>query len=230
MRVTDIIFSKSKNISYLSSFFTGSTVDENFSSLLNASLRPSPFDESLHMPDSIAALINKTDKICNDLDAKSADHESDREGLGYVFNLCIGGYATLIVACLGLVFNASGIYHLSRREGYKNILNILRIINLIFASAFLGLQINRSLETHFLSFSNPPSATYYILTNSGDRFTYIASELTLVALSHSTFNAITRPFPGRQITLYWSMRKKTIGTMYASNNISFNLFYITNYI
>ena len=209
-RLTDIIFQKTRNISSLSFFFTGLRVDENFSILPNASLRPFHFGESLQMPDSIEALINKTDKICNDLDAESADHETDRKSLEYVFNLCIGGYATLIVACLGLVFNASGIYHLSRREGYKNILNILRIINLILATAFLGLQINRSLETHFLAFSNPPSATYYILTNSGDRFTYITSELTLIALSHSTYNAIARPFQGRQITLYWSMRKKEL--------------------
>ena len=114
------------------------------------------------------------------------------------------------MACLGLVFNASGIYHLSRREGYKNIVNILRIVNLILATAYLGLQINRSLDTHFLSFPNPPSATYYIITNSGERFTYIASELTLVALSHSTYNAITSPFQGRQITLFWSIRKKQL--------------------
>ena len=78
--LTDIIFSKSRNISYLRSFFNGLPVDENFSSLQSASLRPSHFDELFHMPDAIAAttLINKTDKICSDLDAESADHESDR--------------------------------------------------------------------------------------------------------------------------------------------------------
>ena len=206
-RLTDIIFSKSWNMSYLSSFFTGLRVDEQISRFPNVSLLPPHFNGSSHKPDSFGAPINKTNKICEYLDAESADHESDLKTFDFQFDLCIGGYATLIVACLGLVFNASGIYHLSRREGYTNIRNILQIIKLILATAFLGLQINRSLDKHFLSFSNPPSVTYYILTNSGERFTYIASELTLIALSHSTYNAITRPFQGRQITLFWSIRK-----------------------
>ena len=88
-RLTEIIFSKSWNMSYLSSLFTGLRVDEHISRFPNASLLPSHFNESSHTPDSFGALINKTNKICNYLDAESADHESDREGFDFQFDPCI---------------------------------------------------------------------------------------------------------------------------------------------
>ena len=125
-------------------------------------------------------------------------------------SLYIGGYAVLIIACIGLFLNTAGIYLLSRNEGYKNILNILRIINLIFDTAYLVFQTIRSVHTHFTSFSTPLSATYYILTNSGERFSYIASVLTFVALAHSQYLVVTNPFQGRRITLFWTIRRRQL--------------------
>ena len=115
-----------------------------------------------------------------------------------------------MTACLGLIFNTSGIYLLSRKENCTNILNILRIVNLILNIVNLGFVISRVLRTHILSFTTRPTASYYIFTNSGERFTLISSVLTIVALSHAQYIAVTKPFRGRQITNFWSIRKKQL--------------------
>ena len=115
-----------------------------------------------------------------------------------------------MAACLGLIFNTCGIYLLSRKEGYANILNILRILNLILNTVNLGFVIIRGLRTHILSFATRPTTTFYILTNSGERFTVISSILTMVSLSHVQYIAVTTPFRGRQITNFWSIRKQQL--------------------
>ena len=132
------------------------------------------------------------------------------DDIAFVLSVYVGGYATLMAACLGLIFNTSGIYLLSRKENYANILNILRIVNLIWNIINLGFVIIRGLRTHFLSFATRPTTSFYIFTNSGERFTVISSILTMVALSHAQYIAVTNPFKGRQITNFWSVRKKQL--------------------
>ena len=115
-----------------------------------------------------------------------------------------------MAAFLGLIFNTCGIYLLSRKEGYANILNILRILNLIFNTVNLGFVIIRGLRTDILSFATRPTTNFYILTNSGERFTVTSSILTMVALSHVQYIAVTNPFRGRQIANFWSIRKQQL--------------------
>ena len=115
-----------------------------------------------------------------------------------------------MTACLGLIFNTSGIYLLSRKENCANILNILRIVNLLWNIVYLGFVITRVLRTHILSFTTRPTASYYIFTNSGERFTLISSVLIIVALSHAIYIAVTNPFRGRQITTFGSIRKQQL--------------------
>ena len=90
--------------------------------------------------------------------------------------------------------------------------NILLIVNLVFDTMYLAFQTNRTLSTHFISFTTSPSATYYILANSSERFTYIASVLSLVALAHSRYQVVTDPYKGRRIKLFWSIRRKQLIT------------------
>ena len=90
--------------------------------------------------------------------------------------------------------------------------NILLIVNLVFDTMYLAFQTARSLNTHFISFTTSPSATYYILANSSERFTYIASVLSLVALAHSRYQVVTDPYKGRRIKLFWSVRRRQLMT------------------
>ena len=154
--------------------------------------------------------ILSTSKIGNNSHTEKVGDGSHLGGFASYLSLYIGGYAVLIIACMGLFLNTAGIYLLLRKEGYKNILNVLRIINLIFDTAYLAFQTIRSVHTHFTSFSTPLSATYYILTNSGERFSYIASVLTFVALAHSQYLVVTNPFQGRRITLFWTIRRRQL--------------------
>ena len=124
----------------------------------------------------------------------------------------VAGFATLVIACIGLLLNASGIYFLFRKKGHKNMFNILLIVNLVFDTMYLAFQTARSLNTHFISFTTSPSATYYILANSSERFTYIASVLSLVALAHSRYQVVTDPYKGRRIKLFWSVRRRQLMT------------------
>ena len=126
------------------------------------------------------------------------------------FDHCIGGYATLVTACIGLVLNASGICVLLRRKGTKNLFTILLIVNLTFDLFYLVFQAIRSLETHFVSFTAHPSAVYCILIISGERFTCIGSVLTLVALEHSRYQAVTKPYKARRLELYWNKRRNQL--------------------
>ena len=151
-----------------------------------------------------------TSKIGNNSHTEKVGDGSHLGDFASYLGLYIGGYEVLIIACIGLFLNTAGIYLLSRKEGYKNILNILRIINLIFDTGYLVFQTIRSVHTHFTSFSTPLSATYYILTNSGERFSYITSVLTFVALAHSQYLVVTNPFQGRRITLFWTIRRRQL--------------------
>ena len=124
----------------------------------------------------------------------------------------VAGFATMVISCIGLALNTSGIYFLFRKKGHKNMFNILLIVNLVFDTMYLAFQTTRSLNTHFISFTTSPSATYYILANSSERFTYIASVLSLVALAHSRYQVVTDPYKGRRIKLFWSIRRKQLIT------------------
>ena len=126
------------------------------------------------------------------------------------FDHCIGGYATLITACIGLALNASGICLLFHRKGAKNLFTILLIVNLTFDLLYLLFQTIRSLETHFVSFTVHPSAFYCILMISGERFTCIGSVLTLVALEHSRYQAVTKPYKARRLELFWNKRRNQL--------------------
>ena len=70
-----------------------------------------------------------TSKIGNNSHTEKVGDGSHLGDFASYLGLYIGGYEVLIIACIGLFLNTAGIYLLSRKEGYKNILNILRIIN-----------------------------------------------------------------------------------------------------
>ena len=148
--------------------------------------------------------------IHKELNAGNGTDEAYPDNFTFFLNRYIDGYTTLVTACIGLSFNTVGTYFLLRRKGYKQMFNLLLAINLMFDSMYLVFQILRSLHTHFVSFTRHPSVAYYILTNSGERLTYILSVLMLVGLAHSRYQAVTNPYKGRKIRLYWSVRRKQL--------------------
>ena len=202
----DSIFLKSFDFSHLSSFWNESEIDEDFPSFPKVSLVPSDWNDTWSQ--SRRTFLTQPFNITNYLDTENDLPDSNPDDLIHSLNLYVGGYATIITASFGLILNVIGICRLSQTGGTRKILNILRILNFIFDSIFLAFQINRAVHTNFLSLST--SATYYILSNSGERFSYIASVLTLLGLSHSQYNAITNPFEGRRIALFWSVRRKQL--------------------
>ena len=193
------------------SFFgNDSWTDECFS---KEPRKPSPsslFDQMLDTAESSTQLLSSSSDISVDVHLVNATQESNQDNFISYFNLCIAGYTTLVTASIGFVSNLVGIYLMSRRQGHKNIFNTMFIINLIFDTTYLAFQTTRSVHTHFISFASPLSSTYYILTNSGERFTYITSVLMLVALTHSRYQAATSPHDYRDITLFWSKRRNQL--------------------
>ena len=149
-------------------------------------------------------------QIINDVNTTNPEDDANHSNLTSKLDLYIGGYAILITAFIGLFLNTAGIYRLSRREGYRNILINLRIVNLILDTIYLAFQIIRSVVFHFASFSSPLSATYYILTNSGERFVYISSVLTFVALAHAQYKIVTNPFQGRRMSISWRITRRQL--------------------
>ena len=156
----------------------------------------------------IASLRPNTSGNCQESYLGNTSQQSNPDDLTSNLGLYIGGYATLAVAGIGLILNTAGIHLLSRRKGYKNMFNILLTINLIFDILYLVFQIPRGLCTYFIS-SNP-SVTYHIMTNSGHRFTQIASVLMLVALAHSRYQAVIKPYNVRKLRLSWRSRRKQL--------------------
>ena len=147
---------------------------------------------------------------CTDQHAMNGSRQPNLDDPKFDLDLYIGGYATLVTACFGLTLNTTGIYLLSRRKGYRNMFNLLLILNLVFDTIYLSFQTLRSLHTHFISFKSNTSMAYYIISNSGERFTYISSVLTLIALAHSRYRAVTNPYQGRRIHLSWSKKRKQL--------------------
>ena len=166
------------------------------------------FNQSMAIKNFIANLRPNTSGNCQEWYSSNASQQSDPDDLTLDIGRYIGGYATVVIACIGLILNAVGIYLLSRKKGYKSMNNILHTINLILDIFFLVFQIPRSMCTYFVS-SNP-SATYHIITYSGHRFTQIASVLMLVALAHSRYQAVTNPYNVRKLKFSWSSRRMQV--------------------
>ena len=191
------------------SFFgNDSWTDECFSQQPRNTAASSLFDQML--ADSSTQLLSSSSDISVDVHIVNSTRQSNQDSFIPYFNLYISGYTTLVAASIGFVINVVGIYLMSRRQGHKNIFNIMFIINLISDTTYLAFQTIRSVHTHFMSFASPLSSTYYILTNSGERFTYITSVLMLVALTHSRYQAATRPHDYRELTLFWSKRRNQL--------------------
>ena len=151
-----------------------------------------------------------TSQMINDVKTTNLTDEANQVDPTLNLDFYIGGYAVLITAFIGLFLNTAGIYLLSRKEDFKNILINLRIVNLILDTTYLVFQIIRSVVTHFASFSSPLSATYYILTNSGERFVYISSVLTFLALAYSQYEIVTNPFQGRRMSMSWRVTRRKL--------------------
>ena len=193
------------------SFFRNdSWIDGCFSIQPRNPAASSLFDQMLEPAESSTQLLSRSSEISVDVHIVNSTHESNQDTFISNFNLYIAGYTTLVTASIGFVLNLVGIYLMSRRQGHKNIFNIMFIINLISDTTYLAFQIMRSVHTHFISFTSPLSSMYYILTNSGERFTYITSVLMLVALTHSRYQAATSPHDYRDITLFWSKRRNQL--------------------
>ena len=137
----------------------------------------------------------------------NSTHELNQDNFVSNFNHYICGYVTIAIASIGSILNLVGVYLLSRRQGRKNIFNLLFIVNLIFDTAYLATRI---LHTYFISLTSPLTSMYYILRNSGERFTLITSVLILVALTHSRYQAATSPHKYRELTLFWSKRRNQL--------------------
>ena len=203
-KISELIFS---NAFEMSTSNNDSIANDEILGYTNPPRRISIFNETKDISASLDNILQNGFNISKDALTVNTSYESDLENTAIDLNLYIGGYCTLITTVIGFVLNMVGIYLLSRRQGLKNIFNIMLIINLIFDTIYLVFQASRSVQTHFISYSQPSTVTSYILTNSGERFTYISSVLMLIALTHSRYQAATSPYEYRQIKRRWSKRR-----------------------
>ena len=203
-KISELIFS---NAFEMSTSNNDSIANDEILGYTNPPRRISIFNETKDISASLDNILQNRFNISKDALTVNKSYESDLENTGMNLNLYIGGYCTLTITVIGFVLNMVGIYLLSRREGLKNIFNIMLVINLIFDTIYLVFQATRSVSTHFISSSHPSTVTSYILTNSGERFTYISSVLMLIALTHSRYQAATSPYEYRQIKRRWSKRR-----------------------
>ena len=123
------------------------------------------------------------------------------------FDLLIDGYAILIVALIGIILNALGIRLLSTKSKRKKMFNMLLSTLLVFDTFFLTFKILTSLQKHFISVSANYLRMCYVFTNSGVRFSLISSILMVVALGHSRYHAVNKPFRQRILLLSWKKRR-----------------------
>ena len=118
------------------------------------------------------------------------------------------------IICIGIALNTAGMYLLLQGKGHKQMFNLLLAINLMFDTMFLLFKILILLDPYIDSLITDEyaRATYATVAFSGWRLSYILSVLMLVALAHSRYKAVTNPYEGRKIRLYWSVRRKQLLT------------------
>ena len=196
---------KSFNLSY---FYNHSSMNDFLSSYQLFYSYTSHSNQSIKIDNSTTNLLSNTSVNCDEWNTTNGYQQPNPDDLTFGVGLYIDGYANLIAACIGSALNTAGIYFLLRRNGYKNMFNILLTINLIFDTIFLAFQIPRSIYTYFVS--NNPSVMYYIMTNSGQRFSQIASVLMLVALAHSQYQAVAKPYKVREFHFSSTSRRKQL--------------------
>ena len=191
-------------------FYNETEGEDDFSNYQQQYSPSSLSNQGWDVDDSTTEFLLDPSENCTDQHTTNESQQPNLDDPTFDLDLYIGGYATLVTACIGLALNTAGIYLLSRRKGCRNMFHLLLIANLIFDSIYLSFQTLRSLHTHFIHFTSSPTITYYIITNSGERFTYISSVLTLIALAHSRYRVVTNPYEGRRIHLSWSKKRKQL--------------------
>ena len=130
------------------------------------------------------------------------------EFVSTTFYLGISGYATLIVAIIGIIQNTAGICLLSNRSRRRNMFNMLLSTTLLFDTSFLVFHTLGCIQAYFVSLPANYIKSCYIFTNSGERFSLISSILMVLALGHSRYHAVKRPFKQRLLLISWKRRRK----------------------
>ena len=191
-----------KNLSRIDKFL--SNFHQRFSSY------QSNLEETTAVDNSTTSLLPNSLQNIIDVERVNEIQQTNPNDPAFYFDLYIGGYTTLATAGIGLIVNIIGICLLLHRYGLKSMFNILLVLSLIFDTIYLGFQTNRCIHTYFISLHTTPSALYYILANSGERFSCIGSVLTLIALAHSRYQAVTKPYKNRMFKLSWKKRRNQL--------------------
>ena len=112
----------------------------------------------------------------------------------YQFQLIVNGYATLVIASVGLISNVLGICFVSSGHRRGKLFNLLLTALFGVDSLFLSLEILRSIDLFFLSVPQSYLLIYDTILRCGLRWSMTSSILFSIAITHSRLAAVKNPF------------------------------------
>ena len=112
----------------------------------------------------------------------------------YQFQLIVNGYATLVIASVGLISNILGICFVSSGHRRGKLFNLLLTALFGVDSLFLSLEILRSIDLFFLSVPQSYLLIYDTILRCGLRWSMTSSILFSIAITHSRLAAVKNPF------------------------------------
>ena len=124
-----------------------------------------------------------------------------------IFHVVVTGYASSIIAFIGLILNLIGIYFLSTGPRRGKILSLMVSSLFAFDAIFLLCEVLRNVEEWIINIGRKHFKTFLIILNSGMRSSIISSIFMLVAISRVRLNAIRQPFQHNNALLSWKERR-----------------------
>ena len=137
-------------------------------------------------------------------------------------------YATSILASIGVILNFVGFCQLMGREERKKMFSVMLAMILLFDTFYLSFKFMRGIEI-YIPVPEEYLRLYYIIADSGARFSFTSSVLMMVAIGRVRYRAIQKPI--QQRTLFLSRNKRmqelckyVIPTMFFSLTFTFPVF------
>ena len=136
-------------------------------------------------------------------------NDMEDDWLSESFFVSIDTYATSILASIGILLNLVGFFQLMSRSERKKMFSLMLAVILLFDTLYLTFKIMRGIEV-YIPVPEENLRLYYIMADSGARFSLTSSVSMMVAIGRVRYHAIQNPIQQRILLLSRNKRMQEL--------------------
>ena len=140
-------------------------------------------------------------------DLSSSEKVSEEKTTTLSLDMVVHGGMIPVVATLGIILTAGGVYRFLRGPRRAQIYTLLLSTLLTFDAIFLVFEMLKNVELYIFSLPNKYRTLFHVIMNSAIRFSAISSISMLVTISHIRLGAIRKPFRHNSNMLSWKEKR-----------------------